>query len=40
MLIYGKNAVREAIIGGKTINKITFENGTKDKILNELIYVD
>ena len=37
MLIYGKNAVREAIIGGKTINKITFENGTKDKILNELI---
>ena len=39
MLIYGKNAVREAIIGGKTINKITFENGTKDKILNELISV-
>ena len=39
MLIYGKNAVREAIIGGKTINKITFENGTKDKILNELISI-
>lgn len=37
MLIYGKNAIREAILGGKTINKITFENGTKDKILNELI---
>ena len=37
MIIYGKNAIREAIISGKTINKIVVENGPKDKIMNEII---
>ena len=31
MIIYGKNAVREAMLGGKTINKLMVENGQKDK---------
>lgn len=31
MIIYGKNAVCEAMLGGKTINKLMVENGQKDK---------
>lgn len=37
MIIYGKNAVREAIISGKTINKLMVENGPKDKIGSEIL---
>ena len=32
MLIYGKNAIREAINSGKTINKLFVENGAKDNV--------
>lgn len=37
MLIYGRNAIREAILSGKTINKIYIENGPKDKVLSDLM---
>ena len=37
MIIYGKNAVREAIVSGKTINKLMVENGPKDKIGSEIL---
>lgn len=37
MIIYGKNAVREAIISGKTINKLMVENGPKDKTGSEIL---
>ena len=37
MIIYGKNAVREAIMGQKTINKLFVENGLKDKSSLELL---
>lgn len=37
MIIYGKNAVREAIVGGKTINKLMVENGAKDKSGQEIL---
>ena len=37
MIIYGKNAVREAIISGKSINKLMVENGPKDKIGSEIL---
>ena len=37
MLIYGKNAIREAINSGKTINKLFVENGAKDNVGAELL---
>lgn len=37
MIIYGKNAVREAILAGKTINRLMAENGLRDKESNALI---
>lgn len=37
MLIYGKNAIREALNSGKTMNKLFVENGAKDKVGVELL---
>lgn len=37
MIIYGKNAIREAILSGKTINKIFVESGPRDNVATELL---
>ena len=37
MKIEGRNAVREAILSGKTIDKVMIRNGSKDKVVNEII---
>lgn len=37
MIVYGRNAVREAIYSGKTINKLFVENGARDKVGAELL---
>ena len=35
--IEGRNAVREAILNGTTIEKLLASNGTKDNTFNEII---
>ena len=37
MLIYGKNAIREAIISEKTFNKLLIDRNQKDKTSQEII---
>ena len=37
MKIEGRNAVREAILSGKTIDKVLVRQGSKDKVANEII---
>jgi len=37
MIIYGKNAVKEAISSGLTINKIWVENGVKDEMGQQIL---
>ena len=37
MKIEGRNAVREAILSNKTIDKVLIRSGSKDKVANEII---
>ena len=37
MKIEGRNAVREAILSGKTIDKVLVRQGSKDKVANDII---
>ena len=37
MIVYGKNAVREALSGDTPIEKLLIEKGNFDKSLNEII---
>ena len=37
MKIEGRNAVREAIVSGKTIDKVIIRKGSKDKVVNEIL---
>lgn len=39
MIIYGKNAVREAILAEKTINKLYVEDGSRDNVGNQLLKI-
>ena len=37
MIVYGKNAVREALSGDDVIEKVLIEKGNFDKALNDIV---